>query len=128
MIKATLGVAILLLAPPIGVPFVWEFPMRAPSTLWHQIHELANLVDRHAVEGQSVHQLVAALHALPTATRQNVQRDLHLLSRWLHMLTQKQTPEPLSGIRRTENHEAKELARSLSQLDNDGSPIPTVVT
>jgi len=102
--------------------------MRAPGTLWHQIHELANLVDRHAVEGQSVHQLVAALHALPTATRQNVQRDLHLLSRWLHMLTQKQTPEPLSGIGRPENREAKEFARSLSQLDNDGSPIPTVVT
>ena len=68
MIKASLWGSPSFSWPAIGVPFVWKFPMRRTGTLWHQIHELANLVDRHAVE-QSVYQLVAALHALPTATR-----------------------------------------------------------
>jgi hypothetical protein len=111
-----------------------------PGTLWRQIHELVNIIDRHTVEGQTVDRLATELHGLPMAKRQNVQRDLHLLARWLHVLTQKhlgeravlrtlfgatkQLPELLSGAGQPENREANELARSLSALDNDGAPVP----
>jgi len=114
--------------------------MTAPGTLWRQIHQLAKIVDRHAVEGQTVDLVATELHALPTAQRQNIQRDLYLLSRWLHVLTHKHVDKPAvpktffarthaarkrsSAAGWPEQGEAKELARSLSELDTDGSPVP----
>lgn len=113
--------------------------MTAAGTLWRQIHELAKIVDRHPIEGLAVERLAIELRDLPTAKRQNVQHDLHLLSRWLQMLVRQQ-PADRSSVRHSlvktnrwqerllekgqmEDGAAKELARSLSELDDDGSPV-----
>jgi hypothetical protein len=107
--------------------------------VWHQIHELAKIVDRLAVDGTTADRLATALHGLPSAQKQNVQRDLHLLARWLHVVTQKPIGErpayrtfvgELQPMRkaetlvgRREETGAEEMALSLSALDDDGSPV-----
>jgi len=109
--------------------------MSLHEAFWRQIHELAETIDRHIAEGESVDAFASHLQALPSAHRQNFQRDLHVVIALLnklagsriHIERDNSVAKPLGeGSESIATNDAKELAKALSGLDRDGSPIAGV--
>jgi hypothetical protein len=134
IIQSTLGCAIAFLAPPNRATFR-GIRMSRHEAFWRQIHELADTVDRHAAEGESVDALANHLQALPSACRQNFQRDLHVVTALLNKLAVSRihSERDLSMAKplgeRSEaiaTNDATELENALSAPDRDGCPIAGV--
>jgi hypothetical protein len=101
--------------------------MNWTETFWAQIHELSRTVNRHHKQDSMIDALAMGLRDLPIAIVQNRQCELHIISRLLDELTDCRGSTPLrarpAAPQSSVNQDAQALARSLSELDDDGSPF-----
>ena len=117
--------------------------MTPAEHFWSLIHELAQVVDENVRNRQITAAFATELQRLPPATRQNFQRDLHLVSFALAHLSENLLPSQSWDQQRTWDTEGSAASQptapaarpdrsnhlmedSLSAMDNEGGPIPGV--